>query len=133
MAQQASRLTRLVDDMMVLARADGAATRSRSAEVDLSRLVRSCVQELSGRAEEKGIRVTTVVESITVKGDEALLTRMLTNLLGNALSYTPPGGAVQIALSRADGHAVLRMADTGPGIPAEDRERASSASSGSTP
>ena len=56
-AQQASRLTRLVDDMMVLARADGGGYPITFAEVDLSRLVRSCVQELSGRAEEKGIRV----------------------------------------------------------------------------
>jgi heavy metal sensor kinase len=122
-AQQASRLTRLVDDMMVLARADGGGYPIAFASVDLSRLVHSCVQELSGRAEEKGIRVHTAVESVTVKGDEALLTRMLTNLLGNALSYTPAGGSVHIALTRADGHAVLRMADTGPGIPAEDRER----------
>jgi heavy metal sensor kinase len=122
-AHQASRLTRLVDDMMVLARADGGGYPITFAEVDLSRLVHCCVQELSGRAEEKGIRVRTAVAPITVKGDEALLTRMLTNLLGNALSYTPPGGSVDIALSRADGHAVLRMADTGPGIAAEDRER----------
>jgi two-component system, OmpR family, sensor kinase len=122
-AQQAARLTRLVDDMMVLARADGGGYPITFAAVDLSRLVHSCVQELGGRAEEKGIRVHTAVESIIVKGDEALLTRMLTNLLGNALSYTPPGGSVHISLTKADGHAVLRMADTGPGIAVEDRER----------
>jgi two-component system, OmpR family, sensor kinase len=122
-AQQASRLTRLVDDMMVLARADGGGYPITFAAVDLSRLIHNCVQELSSRAEDKGIRVETAVESIIVQGDEALLTRMLTNLLGNALSYTPSGGSVRITLTRTDGHAVLRMADTGPGIPAADRER----------
>jgi signal transduction histidine kinase len=48
---------------------------------------------------------------------------MFSNLFGNALKYTPRGGSIDVSLTKADGEVVLRVADTGPGIPAEDRER----------
>jgi signal transduction histidine kinase len=122
-AQQASRLTRLVDDMLVLARADGGGYPMVIGSVDLAALVNECVRELAARAEEKAITVATSLEPATVKGDEALLRRMFSNLLGNALMYTPRGGAVQVSLVRDGDGVVLRVADTGPGIPPEDRER----------
>ncbi len=65
----------------------------------------------------------TALEPVTLEGDEALLTRMLSNLIGNALSYTPDGGVVDISLTKGDGAVLLCVADTGPGIPVEDRER----------
>jgi signal transduction histidine kinase len=58
-----------------------------------------------------------------LKGDDALLRRMFSNLLGNALRYTPRGGSIDVSLTKSDGEVVLRVADTGPGIPAEERER----------
>jgi signal transduction histidine kinase len=91
--------------------------------VDMAALVKECVRELGARAEEKAITVRTSLEPATVKGDEALLRRMFSNLLGNALAYTPRGGAVQVSLARDGDGVVLRVADTGPGIPPEDRER----------
>ncbi len=122
-AQQSSRLTRLVDDMLVLARADGGGYPMAIGPVDLNALVSECVRELSGRAVDKGIAVHAALEPVTLEGDEALLTRMLSNLIGNALSYTPDGGVVNISLTKGDGAVLLCVADTGPGIPAEDRER----------
>ena len=122
-AQQASRLTRLVDDMLVLARADGGGYPMVIGSVDMAALVDECVRELGARAEEKAITVATSLEPATVKGDEALLRRMFSNLLGNALMYTPRGGAVHVSLARDGDDVVLRVADTGPGIPPEDRER----------
>jgi heavy metal sensor kinase len=122
-AQQASRLTRLVDDMLVLARADGGGYPMVVASVDMAALVNECVRELAARAEDKDITVRTSLEPVTLQGDEAMLRRMFSNLLGNALTYTPRGGAVQVSLARQDDGVVLRVADTGPGIPLEDRER----------
>jgi two-component system OmpR family sensor kinase len=122
-AQQASRLTRLVDDMLVLARADGGGYPMAVASVDMAALVNECVRELQSRADDKSITVRTSVDPVTLKGDEALLRRMFSNLLGNALTYTPRGGSVDVSLARAADGVVLRVADTGPGIPAEDRER----------
>jgi heavy metal sensor kinase len=122
-AQQASRLTRLVDDMLVLARADGGGYPMVVTSVDMAALVNECVRELAARAEDKDITVRTSLEPVTLKGDEAMLRRMFSNLLGNALTYTPRGGAVHVSLARGSDGVVLRVADTGPGIPPEDRER----------
>jgi len=122
-AQQASRLTRLVDDMLVLARADGGGYPMVVASVDMAALVKECVGELAARAGEKAITVRTSLEPVTLRGDEALLRRMFSNLLGNALTYTPRWGSVDVSLVKAEDGVLLRVADTGPGIPPEDRER----------
>jgi two-component system, OmpR family, sensor kinase len=121
--QQATRLTRLVDDMLVLARADGGGYPVTLGSVDLTALVSECVRELRPRADDKNLSVRTSLEAVTLKGDEALLRRMFSNLLGNALTYTPKGGSVEVSLTKANGEVVLRVGDTGPGIPPEDRER----------
>lgn len=122
-AQQASRLTRLVDDMLVLARADGGGYPVVMAAVEMSSLVAECVHELAARADEKDITVRCILNPVTLTGDDALLRRLCSNLLGNALAYTPPGGSVDVTLARDRGNVVLQVADTGPGIPPEDHER----------
>jgi heavy metal sensor kinase len=122
-SQQSSRLARLVDDMLVLARADAGGYPMTVTEVDLSALVAQCVRELRGRAEEKKITMQTSLHALFVNGDETLLRRMVGNLIGNALTYTPAGGAITITLTSEGADALLRVADTGPGIPPGDRER----------
>jgi signal transduction histidine kinase len=122
-AQQGTRLTRLVDDMLVLARADGGGYPMVWSSVNLAEVVGGCVRELSSRADAKGITVTAALVPAVIKGDEALLRRMVGNLLGNALIYTPSGGSVDVALGRNNGHVEVRVADTGPGVPEQDRER----------
>jgi heavy metal sensor kinase len=122
-AQQASRLTRLVDDMLVLARADGGGYPMVWSSVNLAEVVDGCVRELTSRAGEKRITVSAVLTPAVIRGDEALLRRMVGNLLGNALIYTPPGGSVDVALARSNGRVDVRIADTGPGVPEQDRER----------
>ena len=122
-AQQASRLTRLVDDMLVLARADGGGYPVAMTKLDAAALVGECVHELASRAAEKGITVRCGLDPIAVTGDDALLRRLCSNLLANALAYTTRGGTVDVTLRRAEGIVELRVADTGPGIPAEEHER----------
>jgi heavy metal sensor kinase len=122
-AQQGSRLTRLVDDMLVLARADGGGYPMVWSSVNLAEVVDGCVRELTARADEKRITVRAALAPAVIKGDEALLRRMVGNLLGNALIYTPSGGSVDVALARSNGHVEVRVADTGPGVPEQDRER----------
>jgi signal transduction histidine kinase len=122
-AQQTLRLTRLVDDMLVLARADGGGYPIVPVEVDVARLVNDCVQEFAGRAREKRLRVQTSVQPLTLTADETLLRRMLSNLVGNALTYTAPGGAVDISAAKTKDRLVVSVADTGPGIPTEEQER----------
>ena len=58
-----------------------------------------------------------------VRGDAANLSTLLSNLIDNALRHAPSGGRVDVAIDDEDGAAVLTVSDTGPGIPAEERER----------
>ena len=122
-SQQSSRLARLVDDMLVLARADAGGYPMNVTEVDLSALVALSVRELRARAEEKKITMRTSLHALFVNGDEILLRRMVVNLLGNALTYTPSGGTITVTLASEGTDAMLSVADTGPGIPPDDRER----------
>jgi heavy metal sensor kinase len=122
-AQQSSRLTRLVDDMLVLARADGGGYPIIRAELDLDDVVGQCVRELAPRAEAKGIRLTSRLQPISMTADEALLRRMVGNLLTNALAYTPGGGAVDVTMTPKPGAVAIVVTDTGPGIPPEFRDR----------
>jgi heavy metal sensor kinase len=122
-ARQSARLTRLVDDMLVLARADGGGYPMVSAQVRLDQLAVDCVRELGARAEDKNIAMRASVEPSGLNGDEALLRRLLSNLVTNALHYTSVGGSVDISLEPTDTRLVLRVTDTGPGIRAEDHER----------
>jgi signal transduction histidine kinase len=112
-----------VDDMLVLARADAGGYPMAPAEVDLDAVVGDCVRELAPRAAAKNIRVTSHLEPISVTADEALLRRMFGNLLTNAVAYTPAGGAINVTMAPRAGLVAVHIADTGPGIPASDRER----------
>ncbi len=122
-SQQASRLARLVDDMLVLARADAGGYPMLRAEVDLDAVVGDCVREQAPRAAAKEIRLSSRLEPISVTADEALLRRMFGNLLANAVIYTPPGGTVDVTMAQRPGAVTVRIADTGPGIAPEDVER----------
>ena len=122
-SQQSARLARLVDDMLVLARADAGGYPVVRTEVDLDAIVDDCVRELAPRAAAKSIRMTTHLEPVSVTADEALLRRLLGNLLSNALTYTAAGGSVAVTMVSQPGTVSVRVADTGPGIPQEDRAR----------
>jgi heavy metal sensor kinase len=122
-AEQSSRLARLVDDMLVLARADAGGYPMVRAEVDLDGIVDDCVREFSPRAVAKNIHMTSRVQPVSVLADAALLRRMLGNLLGNALTYTPTGGSVDVSIVARAGLVSIHVADTGPGIADGDRQR----------
>jgi heavy metal sensor kinase len=123
MVQQGSRLARLVDDMLVLARADGGGYPIQLDDVDVDVLVADGIHELDSRAAAKHIRVTSQLEPISLKADEALLRRMFGNLLSNALIYTADGGTVDVKVTAHGSGARILVADNGPGISEADRER----------
>lgn len=122
-AEQSARLARLVDDMLVLARADAGGYPMQIARVDLGSLVRSGIRDLMSRADDKEIRINVAGEDAAVRGDPTLLRRLFENLLSNAIAYTAREGAVDVSVARDNGHVLLRVADTGPGIPSQDQER----------
>jgi signal transduction histidine kinase len=120
---EARRLGRLVEDMLVLARADAGGYPLRPVSLYLDELVTDCRRTLEVLAAERAVSLRTLsLPEIPFVGDQELLKRMLVNLVQNAVHYTRSGGAVSIALSNGSAIAI-DVADEGPGIPAEDRER----------
>ncbi|OON61140.1 two-component sensor histidine kinase [Massilia sp. KIM] len=119
------RATRLVEQLLVLARqeasaAGGAATRP----VDLSDLARRTVADLAGVAAAKGVDVgVQQADAASVDGQPDALQILLRNLVDNAIKYTPAGGTVDISVLAEGDTVVVRVEDSGPGIPVEERER----------
>ncbi len=118
---QNAHLTRLVENISTLARADSGAVDLVRAPLDLSRLVVETVAGVEVLAEDRGVRL--VVETpgtVRVVGDAGRLRQALLILLDNALTYTPDDGSIMVSVARQGGHARLRVGDSGPGIAPED-------------
>ena len=120
-----ARASHLVDQLLTLARVEPEALAARAAPCDLVALAKDAIVARGALAAQKHVDLGLARESpATVRGDAASLAILLSNLLDNALRYTPAGGRVDVAVERADdGGAVLSVADTGPGIPPDERDR----------
>jgi heavy metal sensor kinase len=117
---EARRLSRIVDDMLALARADAGAHPLQREELYLNDLIEECCRAVQTLAVSKNILVQCdSLPDIEFCGDEELLRRMILNLLDNAIKYTPIGGSVRIELSETLTHIKLSVIDNGIGIPAE--------------
>jgi len=118
------RASHLVAQLLALARLDPDAARDPAASLDLALLAREVAAELQPLAEGARLDLqVTLPASAQVQGHEPALRMAITNLLDNAVRYTPAGGRVSVRLDEdADGYR-LAVSDTGPGLPAEERER----------
>ncbi|BBX15434.1 two-component sensor histidine kinase [Mycolicibacterium duvalii] len=116
---EATRMTQLVEDMLLLARLDEGRPLRRE-PVDLTRLVADAVSDAQAAGPGHAWLLDLPDEPVMVSGDEDRLHQVLANLLANAATHTPDGTSVTTSLTmRADGAAVLTVSDDGPGIPAE--------------
>jgi heavy metal sensor kinase len=121
---EAERLSRMVDQLLMLARADAGALEARVQEVDVSDLLEETASRWRPLAREKNVQLLAdIPESGTLRGDPDLLRRMLDNLIDNALRNTPSGGSVRISCSRDPENWSIAVEDTGPGV--EESLRAS--------
>jgi heavy metal sensor kinase len=118
------RLTRIVDDLFLLARADSGNLVARREPVYLEELVHDATRAVRPLADPRSVRVELreVVEA-PFEGDADLLGRLLLNLLDNAIKHSPDGAAVEVGMVRRNGHYEIGVIDAGQGIPAEARER----------
>jgi signal transduction histidine kinase len=117
--RQSQHLSRIVDDLLDLSRAmSGKILLARQA-TDLSRLVASCLDTFRATGRTTGYRIAVDLAPGWVDGDPTRLEQIVSNLLDNALKYTPSGGAIDIALARAGDDVVLSVRDSGVGIPPE--------------
>lgn len=93
-------------------------------EVDLSGLLTELAGMYRPAAEDSGHRLeTNIAAGVSVAGDSAMLSQAFVNLIENALTHSPPGGAIELGLATTQERAIATVSDSGPGIPAEERER----------
>jgi signal transduction histidine kinase len=114
------RLTRVVDDLFLLARADAGHLVARKEPLYLDELVDDAVRGVRSVAEARGLRLELkeLVDS-PLEGDPDLLGRVVLNLLDNAIKYSNPGGAIEVGLARRNGEYEVSVIDSGPGIPVD--------------
>jgi two-component system, OmpR family, sensor histidine kinase BaeS len=117
------RLARMVGDLQTLAAADAASLHLARRRCDLADIAGEAADSLAHRFEAADIELDRQLSGVPVLADPRWLHQVVTNLLTNALKFTPAGGTVTIRTGTAGADAVLEVADTGVGIPAEDLPR----------
>lgn len=122
--EQSKRIAKIVTDMLVLARADAGQQSVHFEELYLNELVEECCQGAQTISKSAGVGLSFQHgEDVPFRGNEELLRGMVTNLLDNAIRYTPAGGSVTVRLVPNHSFVELTIADTGVGIPREDNAR----------
>jgi two-component system OmpR family sensor kinase len=118
------RATRLVEQLLVLARQEASTPGAKVVQLDLGELARRTVGEMALAAQSKGVDLGIErADSVPFEGEADALATMLRNLVDNAIKYTPAGGTVDVEVSQGEGGPLLVVEDSGPGIPADERER----------
>ena len=117
------RLARMVDDLQTMAAADAAVLQLTRERCDLSDIAGSAANSLARRFETAEVTLDRRLASAPVVADPRWLHQVVTNLLGNALKFTPADGTVTISTRQDGPNAVLEVADTGVGIPADELPR----------
>jgi signal transduction histidine kinase len=122
----ADRAARLIDQLLDLARIEGLAEDSneRHETIALSEIYQELMRELGPRGVAKRLSFSARFAAPTVSGHRFAVSLLLRNLLANAIHYAPPGGRVEASSALEGADVLLQVDDSGPGIPAHDRERA---------
>jgi signal transduction histidine kinase len=118
--EQARRLTHIVEEMFMLARADGGQRVLQLSEFYLDNLLCETARAAEVLATRKGITIEVAEFPVVhYRGDEGLLRQMVLNLLDNAIKHTLPGGVVSVAVEQQSTTIAIVVSDTGTGIPPE--------------
>lgn len=125
--EESAGLIRTFDALLMIARAEAGQGRATMGDVDLAEIAEAVSELYEPLADEQGLDLTVSAVPATVHGVKELLAQALSNLIDNAIKYGRPAdggrGRIAVTLTRDGAEAVLAVADTGPGIPAADRER----------
>ena len=122
--RNSTRLQSLVGDLLDVARLETSTPSLDRSGQDLQSIVWECVASASVVAEDRGLTLTLVAEEIPeLDLDPVRVGQVIDNLLSNALKFTPPGGSVEVRLSRVEDRAVVEVVDTGTGMSAAEQEQ----------
>ena len=124
MLEEIDRLTTLVDTLLRLSHGDAGNVHLSRESLDLGELTREVVASLALLAEERRQRVTVqAAEGVSVGADRLVLREAVTNVIDNAIKYSPVGASIAVSIRDDGDRAVVDVTDQGPGIPVEYRER----------
>jgi two-component system OmpR family sensor kinase/two-component system sensor histidine kinase QseC len=124
LSEGTERATRLVEQLLTLARSEPGGAEAARERVDLAEAARLAASDVVALAGSRGIELSLDAPTpVPVLGDTTGLRVLARNLVDNAVRYTPRGGRVQVAVQAQAAQAVLLCDDSGPGIPAEERDR----------
>lgn len=119
--EEIERLTQLTENLLLLAQAEVGNAREQGIDLDLGDLVHTAVERLRPIAREQQVRLDVTTEgALGVRGDAVSLSRVLTNLVDNALRHTPEGEQVAVTCARQGDRVLLEVSDRGVGIPPHD-------------
>jgi heavy metal sensor kinase len=120
--EECDRLLDMINTMLMITKAESGLDQRNDEDIDLAGLVREACELIEPVAEDRSLSLTYDAPDIGLLSvNRRMIQRILSNLLDNALKYTPPGGAVKISVSKKDGRqVVVEVRDTGIGIPAQD-------------
>ncbi len=124
MLEEVDRLTRLVDTLLRLSHGDAGTVRLAPEPIDLGDLARDAAASLAVLAEERGQQLRVeAADGAIVDADRLVLREAVTNVLDNAIKYSPNGATIRIRAGCDGGRASIEVVDRGPGVPVQHRER----------
>ena len=119
------RMDRLISDISDASRVDSQLAKAKFEPIDLGDMIEQLLQAREDRGSDKDVNIAFARPRrtiATVMGEDVRLERMLTNLIDNAVSFSPPGAVVEISATLADEEVIIRISDEGPGVPLQERE-----------
>ncbi len=123
MAESVAIMTREIEALLQLSRVEQGIPEGRRRRVDLGQTLSLVGEFFRPDAEARGLELSTIVaDGCFVHGEETWLRQLASNLVGNAIKYTPAGGRVEIRAAREAGDVILEVTDSGPGVPIERRQ-----------
>jgi len=123
--QSTRRILNLVNGILSISHLESGRMPLLRKSLEMGELVAEVLETERPLAKEKGLRLEYEVpqEMPTVMADRSLMERVLQNLVGNAIKFTPAEGLVKVGAEVADGHVMVRVRDTGPGVPSEIQDQ----------
>lgn len=119
----AQRMRKLIESLLELARFDAGQEVLKRLRFDFSKTILDAVELVKPLAEERGVKIISELDPLEITGDPERLAQVVLNLLTNAIQYNRPNGEVRLHLRAENGLALLKIADTGPGIPSDELPR----------
>ena len=116
-SRSAERMERLVGDLLDFAQIQAGQLTVEREIVEVATLIQDGIEVLGPVAEAKGVRLSHSVENLRVSCDPHRILQVISNVVGNAIEFTPEGGSISIRVTRVDDDVRFEVTDTGPGIP----------------